>query len=260
MKASVRVPTAIVAAALIGLIVANVASQPAVPPIGSRAYNNTLGSAGQTSSVRTPSPALDRTAVGALYGECIRDTHSANGGTEVGTANGPVVAIVGDSITSQIRSTLTTDAAHRWVVWSRCGISTENAVAAGALQAVLTTHPAVVIIALGTNDGGYTNPQAGASRGFWQRAQQVRADLAEVPCVIWVTLAQIGQPTLQAEMDAINSRIDELPGVLVADWAAIVGRNPAVLTDAVHLSTLGIQARVDMLRRAVDECSTSTGP
>jgi len=205
-----------------------------------------------TSSSSTP--ALDRAAAGALYGACIDDTRSPIGETVTGAGSGPVVAVIGDSITSQVRSVLTADPEHQWVVWSRCGATTGSAIAAGAAHAVMAAHPQVVVVALGTNDTGFPEPQPGAAAGFAERARLLLDLVAGVPCVVWVNTAQAGDDVLQAEMNSVNQAVRELPGVHVADWAAVAAAGPGVLTDRVHLSTVGVAGRVGLLQRAVSDC------
>jgi len=205
-------------------------------------------------SARLPTPELDRAAVAALYGQCMRDNESRAHDVVVGRGSGRTIAVVGDSITSQTRERLAADPDHRWVIWSRCGATTESAGAAGAMAAVLGYRPDVLVVALGTNDTGFPDPSRGASAGFGVRGMHLLAHAAAVPCVVWVEVAQVGDAVLQGEMDTVNATVAAFPRIRVAPWAAVVGAMHSLLTDRVHLSTAGVAARIGLMARAADSC------
>lgn len=174
----------------------------------------------------------------------------------VGVPGAPV-ALIADSIGSQVRFGLIAGHQHHWVVWSRCGASVPETIDAQAANAVARFHPTVVVVALGTNDAGYPKPTPGAAAGFAEQANRLLDQIGPGPCVVWVDVAQVGDPTLQAEMDTVNAGITAmfLRGVRVAKWTDVVKSDPAVLVDRVHLSHHGVERRIRLLDDAVDACT-----
>jgi len=173
----------------------------------------------------------------------------------VGVPGSPV-ALISDSIGSQVRFGLIAGYQHHWVVWARCGASVDDALQAGAAGTLARFHPTVVVVALGTNDAGYPNPSPGASAGFGAHAAQLLDQIGPGPCVVWVDVAQVGDPALQNELNTINRGINALPvrGVRVARWSDVVATDPAVLIDRVHLSHHGVERRIKLLDDAVNAC------
>jgi len=202
-----------------------------------------------------------RPAAAQLYADCVEGTNAPTSQVSTG-GRGRTVAVVGDSITTQVRRVLMADDAHHWVVWSRCGARTDTALAAGAVGAVAAGGPPdVVVIALGTNDTGFPEPHPGAADGFLTSAVKLTDQALQFrpACVVWLTLAQRGDPELAAEMrqvsDALSFLAERDERVHVADWAAPVAADSQLLLDRVHLTDRGIAARVDLLKTAVDHCS-----
>jgi hypothetical protein len=173
----------------------------------------------------------------------------------VGVPGAPV-ALIADSIGSQVRFGLIAGHQHHWVVWSRCGASVPETIDAQAAGAVARFHPTVVVVALGTNDAGYPNPTPGAAAGFAEQANRLLDQIGPGPCVVWVDVAQVGDQALQTEMNTVNAGINAmfLRGVRVAKWTSVVATDPGVLVDRVHLSHHGVERRIQLLDAAVDSC------
>ncbi len=232
---------------------ASCTSSAALTPTASPAPSPPTTPATAAAVTTPPATVADRDAVGRLFGECVADAQVPVGHVEIGGV-GPVVAVVGDSLTSQIRGDLLTDGSRRWVVWSRCGATAVSANDSGVMPAVLAEHPAVLLVALGTNDAGFPEPQPGAAAAFGVHAGALLAAVPPDVCVVWVAAAQVGDAVLQTEMGQVNADVAALRGVQVADWGRVVATRPGLLVDRVHLSRAGAAARVSLLRGAVDGC------
>jgi len=173
---------------------------------------------------------------------------------------GPAVALISDSIGTQVRFGLIAGYQHHWVVWSRCGAAVDDALAAGVPRTLARFVPTVVVVALGTNDTGYPNPQSGPAAGFAAKAATLLDQIGPGPCVVWVNVAQVGDQALQTQMDTINAGITALflRGVHVSRWSDVVASDPSVLVDRVHLSHHGVERRIQLLDDAVNSCAKKT--
>jgi len=191
------------------------------------------------------------------FEECGRDSVAdpAAVANSVGVP-GPAVALISDSIGSQVRFGLVAGHQHHWVVWSRCAASVDDALQAGAAGTIARFRPTVVVVALGTNDTGFPKTRPGDDREFAARASRMLDQIGPGPCVVWVDVAQVGDEVLQTEMDTINRAISGMSvrGVRVERWTDVVGTDPGVLIDRVHLSHHGVERRIELLDDAVDRC------
>jgi len=247
-------PVALVFAALGAAIVVTMPStqpQPVEPaPRASDRPTPTppaVASNAKSSPVETPAPTY-AAQVAQLYVDCVADTQTPAGQIATG-GQGRSVAVIGDSITTQIRERLIDDPARRWVVWSRCGATVQTALDADVPARIRAEHPDVVIVALGTNDAGFPTPTPGSSVAFEGRAQRLLEQLAGVPCVVWVNVAEQGDPVLQAEMDRVNVTV-QASGVPVVDWDREVQSETGLLLDRVHLSRQGQELRRQLIADA----------
>lgn len=216
-----------------------------------------------------PAPVLNQTdwghAIAQMYVDCVTDTNDRPP-TEVASnpaATGPVVAMLGDSITTQIRNRLVADTTHRWFVWSRCGNTTADVTAVGAVNLLLAQHPDVLVVGLGTNDAAWKEPHPGASTGFDARSGAIvdAAAAAGVKCVAWINVGADSRPgpVFVAEAAAVNQAIASLPArstvkVIPVDWNRYVVADPNLVLDGAHTTPAGQDARLDVTTRAVRAC------
>jgi lysophospholipase L1-like esterase len=108
-----------------------------------------------------------------------------------------------------------------------------------AAVAVGKGRPAVVVVALGTNDAVLPDDVA----EFPSRAEQLLQALGDVP-VVWVTHTEAGGGRDPANEVAINNVIRGLPAthpnVTVLDLAPLLAAEPGLLgPDKLHYSDLG---------------------
>jgi len=125
-----------------------------------------------------------------------------------------------------------------------------------AARAIALARPAVVVVALGTNDAGLaTDVQA-----FPARADALLAALGPVP-VVWVTHTEAGGGRAPADERRVNDAIRGLPvahaNVTVLDLAPLLAAHPKLLgTDELHYGARGREWFADQ----VAEAATQTVP
>jgi lysophospholipase L1-like esterase len=181
-----------------------------------------------------------------------RDTTST---TQV-TADAPLVAMLGDSNTylsipalegafaeADLRSTI------RGI--SGSGLKDLERDWLPAARAIAAAPPAVVVIALGTNDALHEDAVA----AFGERFEVLLDAIGAVP-VVWVTHTELGgQGRDPADERAVNDVIRAAPvrhpNVTVLDLAPEIDANRALLdTDALHFSVVGTQWFADQIATA----------
>ena len=121
---------------------------------------------------------------------------------------------------------------------------------APAAAQIRATPPAVVVVALGTNDAGDLQHVA----AFPQELEQLLADLGDVP-VVWVTHTEGG---VQHSPDAERAVNDEIraaprghPDVTVLDLQSRIDADPALLdADGLHFSPVGEKWYADRIAEA----------
>lgn len=206
-----------------------------------------------------------KAALTDLYFECLRDLEQPR--TDVDTSPGPGahVAILGDSITSQIRTELVWSNTEQYdlVVWARCGADTASVQRDRAVEAVLKSRPSTLVVALGTNDTSYEHPVADNAQQFAARVDDIldQAGRAGVQCVAWVDVAATsGHGHYQAEAAKLDAELRRIaaerrtPRVIPIDWDGAVRDQPGLVFDGVHLSQPGIAGRLDITHQAIDAC------
>jgi hypothetical protein len=143
-------------------------------------------------------------------------------------------------------------------------------------------HPAIAVINLGTNDAGVVltgrTLTINGVTGPWDpvesiTAVEVRLDTMAAEfapaCVIVVTVNSQdaawygGNPDAIANVVALNAHIRSMPGVVVADWDAVVQPSDfdvtAGVSGAPHPNETGIQALLALEDQAIGQCpATST--
>jgi len=161
----------------------------------------------------------------------------------------PGVVVVGDSLTVGIEpyfAALLPDRAGRVAVDARVGRPTSEGLTVLARQKV--EPGAIVVLALGTNDG--------ADRAaFARRIDEGMALAAGASAVLWFTVWRGGpvEPLNAALADAA----DRYPTMRIVDWAgAVAAHREWMAYDGVHSGPIGYRARAAMLAAAVESCCT----
>ncbi len=150
------------------------------------------------------------------------------------------IAVVGDSLTvdadSQIRrvlagAELTVDAVSGRPLDRDSGIDAAPAIAKAAAG-----RPEVLVVAIGTNDGG-------AGRDYVDQVADAVDDVDPSTCVVWVgpQRALPGGTDLAPVTRAIAEVASEHPNLHLADWGDRLDGNEAAWQreDGVHLTTTG---------------------
>ena len=120
------------------------------------------------------------------------------------------------------------------------------------LRSLLSPSDAVVVFALGTNDG--TTQTAAFANNLEQSAA-----IAGDRCIVVPTLAR--PPVDGVAVDGLNAVIRGFaashPNVEVVDWHGAVASQPNLLFDGVHAISDGYALRAAMIAQAVDSCLAS---
>jgi lysophospholipase L1-like esterase len=159
----------------------------------------------------------------------------------------PSVVVVGDSLTVGIEpyfAALLPDRAGRVAVDARVGRPTSEGLTVLSRQKV--EPGAIVVLALGTNDG--------ADRAaFARRIDEGMALATGASTVIWFTIWRGGPvEPLNAALAAAAARY---PTMRIVDWAgAVAAHREWMARDGVHSSPTGYRARAAMLAAAVESC------
>lgn len=164
----------------------------------------------------------------------------------------PRLTMTGDSITAIVAPYATADMSSEY----RLDVSAHNGARIDQILPYLTeqlkTPPAVAVVNVGTNDAvqGYAN---------WRVAfDQVVAQVASVPCVVFVTVAEStdAYDVTHSQVAAqINAAIAET-GYRVADWNAVVlERGLEVSAEGIHPTIpVGAQTLADLIEAQVATC------
>lgn len=187
---------------------------------------------------------------------------SSGGGHYVGSATGPRVGIVGDSITNVIKGDLpgTVGAKYRYLVKARDGKRIDQQL--GAIRSILGADdpPARMIVNLGTNDA--LQHRTDALAHFADEAKL----LENVPCVILVTItpdADYGRGKVAEQLnDAMHQAVASHPNFHLLDWAAMLAQDDHGHTwlsqkDAIHPNPQGAQVLAAAYRNALDQFCAS---
>jgi hypothetical protein len=196
-----------------------------------------------------------------------------NGVHDNGAPGVPRIGVLGDSVADQTRTPLMFDAAYRWTYATHCGEKFGTAVDSGRAGDIVNTHPDVVVIALGPND----------LTEFWQ----VRPDFIgpaisnlnrlldateSVPCRVIINLPDnkpdfVGDAdnatwlSLTAQLNGAENAAQARHGVHVADWAGTVDWYwPAYLQDGLHLTGIGVNARINLAIQTARQCLPPDSP
>jgi lysophospholipase L1-like esterase len=176
----------------------------------------------------------------------------------------PTVAIVGDSITDQGESVLTSDLSEEWRLRIEGASGSTIAEQLKAADALGGRDPQQVIVNLGTNDvmnGDDLDQSAAALR-------QIVAAFPHAACIHLVTINQgivLGGVSFAPRSAQLNRAMTEIaaddPRVEVLDWSRVVGADDAVdhsegplLRDTVHPTTSGQHVLARMYAEALTGC------
>lgn len=204
----------------------------------------------------------------SLFGDDPAAEPSALGQIDrVPVGSGPLVAVLGDSLTVSIRDALAAAMSDRsllvaavsgegWTggVFTRDNPGDPPVVAAGLEYAAL--GPAVSVLALGTNDA-------------WSSELPVQAALDQIDrvagalggsCIVAVEIDEDVPEQSAFDTDAaraINEKLRSVAGQVVPwNWAAN-GGDGLVAEDGIHLTEAGQELRARLTDEAVDRCLES---
>ncbi|MBX3313100.1 MAG: SGNH/GDSL hydrolase family protein [Actinobacteria bacterium] len=178
--------------------------------------------------------------------------------------SGPLVVVLGDSLTVQTRDALVDDMSDRslliagisgegWTggVFSRDNPGDPPIVAAGLEYAAL--DPAVAVLALGTNDAWSGDLPAASSVAQIDRV----VGALDGSCIVAVEIDEDvpEQPDFDgAVARSINEHLRSVADQVVAwNWTANGGTD-LIVADGIHLTEKGRQVRADLITEAVDRC------
>lgn len=178
-------------------------------------------------------------------------------------SSGQKVAVVGDSITDysepQIEAALSRDSRY---VEGVPGINLPDG-RKQLVQPVVSTDPDVVVVELGIN----------SAREAWvsddaHQIDLIMRDLADVPCVVWVTPTalepsyydHLGDGTIKSRIEqmrkSVARRLPTYPNLRLADFGATQGQHPEWFQeDHLHPNTAGQKALAAFVAQVVaDAC------
>ena len=123
------------------------------------------------------------------------------------------------------------------------GVAELRALGRGAAQ--------VVVVSLGTNDGGLD------AVAFRSHVDEVMELAGRGRCVVWTTVALDGPDELNAVLEDAARRH---PNLELADWAALVEDEPDLLAfDGVHGTSAGYARRAELVAGIVRRCLPEPG-
>jgi len=187
---------------------------------------------------------------------------------ENGATNAPRIAVIGDSVQSQMRLPAMFDPVVHWMYASHCGETLKTVVTSGRLGDAIGSDPDVLLIALGSNDLSHDFRVDLAALPGALAALEGLLDATEgTRCRVAFTLPEIPNfQTLESEHGAwmqmtreINSRLRMAAmarrNFYVADWAASIAvYPPAYLPDGLHLSRKGVNTKINLALRTARRC------
>lgn len=166
--------------------------------------------------------------------------------TESSSSTG-AVSLAGDSLNVGIEPYLA-DELRRWKITSddEVGRSTDGGIE--ALERAGAGLAPVVVVSLGTND-----PQDDVA-GFRRNIRRVLERVGPNRCVVWATIWRGGSN--EAFNEALADAAADDDRLVLVDWAAIVGDDPALLAgDGVHGTPEGYERRAREVAAAVRRCN-----
>lgn len=116
-------------------------------------------------------------------------------------------------------------------------------------------HPAVAVLALGTNDAWRDQPVSRALANMRSMVSEMRP-----ACLVGVTLPahSIAHGWSEAEADKLNVAMRSWANRIV-DWATL-SRRPGVLSsDGIHTTPVGTKLHADAIAEAVRNCKQPSG-
>jgi hypothetical protein len=160
--------------------------------------------------------------------------------------------VLGDSVTVGATPSIQTEAPARgWTVVVDAKVGRTTAEGASILAAMQGRLPAVVVVALGNNDGAI--PAL-----FARRIDAVMQQLVGVRDVVWYTMTPFASwvPAANAELRSAAGRWKNLQ---LADWSTVSTRTPGALVGAgPHLRAPGAQMFADLLFATLDHFGGGT--
>ena len=152
--------------------------------------------------------------------------------------------VVGDSIVLSASEELVASAPADWTVQINAEVSRPTNVGHDVVRANLAAITDTLVIGLGAND-------AASPDVFQRRASALLADVAAVPHVFWIEVAEVRDyyPVANA---AIRELAAAYPNVSIVPWTALATANPGLTAaDGLHLTGPGQQALADAILTAV---------
>ncbi len=173
-----------------------------------------------------------------------------------------MVALVADSLGSQLREAFVRQGDVRAVAGAHCGAQIAGPLNDGTLEAVLAEQPDALVLALGTNSISENfAPAPGLVDQRLTEVEQVLAATDRVPCRVWVNVAAVDRGAREPDASmfiALAQRFNHHLArsaakangrVVIADWDALVASRPGLLmADGTHLTPAGEAARLQLIR------------
>lgn len=205
-----------------------------------------------------PLPASEAAASlgpGKSPGTTVAATSAAAASTTAGAlvAPGANVLVVGDSLALDLDPGLATALPDRSVrVVAQVGRGTAAILGALRNYARLAPLPPVLVVSAGTNDG------APAMDTFRSQVDDVLALAGPRRCVLWPTVYRRADVRADdVSFNAVLAQAAQRTATLrVVDWVGTVNAHPDwLISDGVHPTTRGLQARVELVADADRACS-----
>ncbi len=157
--------------------------------------------------------------------------------------------VVGDSIVLGAQEEIVASAPAGWAARVDAKVSRGTDAGLDVVRANKASITDVLVIGLGANDGG--------SPGiFGPRVEALLAEVAHVPHVFWLEIAEVRPyyPGANAVVRDVASRYDN---VSVIPWSALALSNPGLTADdGLHLTGPGQQAMADLVIEAAVATAT----
>lgn len=193
---------------------------------------------------------------------------------------GELVAVIGDSVTNQIRDLLISDTRYDWFVLSGCAVSAADfarpddsrakEVIEPAFNALMDAEPDRLVVLLGSSDVVNSSPGA-----YEEIIDKVGERTQQIECRSWVNLYALAVPGITEERgrntESFNLALSEVApreGWQLWDWDAQAGQVPHTdwfhpwvsPLDGVHVSAgLGKAALLDFISAELGTDSCDAG-
>jgi len=221
------------------------------------------GSAGPGSTSTSSSPAMPAPSPDDEESPSVRSRPSSPGGDLEHRyfGDGSTVAILGDSLTVQARSTLRellADQALKIAALNGEGMSggplsdgVGSPIMASMVREYAADPPDVIVVALGTNDAWQPDLDAASFERQWMAMTRAFAD----SCIVGVTATENTEAWNYDADDAVAvNRIIRRTSDVVVDWAEL-GTDPTYTgVDGIHLTDAGRERFALLINRGVDRC------